>query len=375
MDVMAGGMGEDIIKRQYRYSFGGKLILALIIHTVISGCALAPGMRSPDTTAASSNDTSNDVSVYSIRDILSQAPVETRPEQIFSTKPVVGNYRIGPRDVLNIVVWNQPKLSTTSVAGDNTVLPGFTVEADGSFYYPFAGKVQAAGKTTDQVRSELVQRLAKVVKTPQISVTVASFGSKRIYVLGEVEKPRMIPLQGYPMSVMEAIALAGGLTETASSSRAYLLRNGKRIEIELGKMLKDGDISQNFTLQDGDVLQIPDNSSEKVYVLGAVRQPRSVTILGGRMSLSEALMEGGGMDPQAADAKNVYVIRGEGKRPKIYHLDMEQVDALILGERFPLQSRDVVYVATSGISNWNRVLNLLLPNIQSLFYIDALSRR
>jgi len=274
------------------------------------------------------------------------------------------------------MVWNYPQLiKAFSTAKDENLNTGIVVQEDGYIYFPYVGRLHVAGETTEQIRSQITAKLGNFVKTPQVSVNVAHYASRRLYVLGSVEEPKMIPLSAYPVTVLEAIALAGGLKETASRERAYLLRNGKRYVIPLSELLSQGKIKYNIQLQPDDVLQIPDNSNEKVFVLGAVRKPMAFRTAGENVSLSEVLAESGGLDPMSADASNVYVIRGNIKKARIYHLNMESADALLLGEQFLLQPRDVVYVATSGISDWNRVLTLLLPNIQTLFYMDSLSRR
>jgi len=336
---------------------------------LLTSCALSPGMGSPSTERDIEETSIGQVSVVPVRSALQKsAPMVQLPVKTEAGVPV---YHVGARDILHITVWNHPQLMAMAQNGEGM---GFQVQPDGNFFFPYAGKINAAGKTVDQIRIQLTQKLKAVVKTPQVSVSVSRYGSQRIYVLGAVENPRVVPLDGYTISLMEAIALSGGMTEHASGRKAYLLRKGQRFEIPLAALLNNGDIQHNVTLQDGDVLHVPDNRNEKVYVLGAVKQPRSVHFSDGSLSLSEALVEGGGLDALSADARNIYVIRNESGKARIYHLDMQNADALLLGEQFEMQPRDVIYVAATAVTQWNRVLNLIMPNIQSLFYLDALVR-
>ena len=345
-----------------------------ICQTLLVACSLAPGIRAPDDDSIKIDDIEHPA-LISIRETISQLPT-TLPEKV---KPLPDHtastvYRVGPRDVLQIIIWNHPKLLAAQGDKDGTAY-GFQVEQDGTFFFPYVGKLKASGKTTDEVRRELERKLSKAIKTPQISVAVSSYGSQRVYVLGEVNNPRLISLQGYPLTIMEAIANAGGFTEQASGSKAYLLRGGERINVSMSEILKKGRVQLNLQLKDGDVLHIPDNRSEKVYVTGEVLQPKSVNIVAGELSLSEALMESGGMNPVSADATNVYVIRADkNKKSQIYHLNMEEADALILGESFGLQSRDVIYVSTAKVTQWNRVLGLIMPSLQTLLFMDVLTR-
>lgn len=359
----------------------GKLLVLWVAMYLISlsGCAAVPGLKAPATVSASLSMDRDNITVTPIdSDILQQKSntKKIKPELLVSSAVPIKAYRVNSRDVLSIMVWNHPQLiKAFSATREDNLNSGITVQEDGHIYFPYAGRVAVAGKTTEEIRSLLTNKLTRYVKTPQVSVSVAYYASRRIYVLGEVEQPKMIALSAYPLTILEAIALAGGMKETASSERAYLLRNGKRYYIPISALLNQGKVEYNIHLQKDDVLHIPDNRNEKVFVLGAVRKPMAYRTSGGNVSLSEVLAESGGFDPTSADVSNIYVIRGDIKQPKIYHLDMESADALLLGEQFLLQPRDVVYVSNSGISNWNRFLTLILPNIQTLFYLDSINRR
>lgn len=347
------------------------MALGLVVFTLASGCALAPGFVEPGSQSVHVAN-GQDIPVISMRVALQQGvhtqkkPIPTQPPQIKTS-----TYKIGKRDLLAIIVWNH---STLGVSGEEAKPQVFEVGPNGRFFYPYAGTIVAEGKTVEELRRELTHKLVKYVKSPQVSVSIHKYQSRKIFVLGQVEQPGMVPLTGYPLTVLEAIAISGGLTESASHSAIYLTRDGVRYEIQLNQMLENGSISQNYPLKDGDILHIPDNSGEKVFVLGAVRQPDSVIIRSGRLTLSEAIAESGGVDQFAANPKHVYVIRGDFAKPTIYHLDLREVDALLLGDKFFLQARDVIYVSDSGITRWNKVLSLLLPNLQTIFYLDSLSR-
>ena len=310
------------------------------------------------------------VVVTPIRDAIAQKPREAY-KSTASNEKEWHSYRVGSRDVLRVTVWNHPQLM---VSAGSAEAMGFQVQTDGSFFFPYAGKIKASGRTLDEIRIQLTKRLRAVVKTPQVSVSVLRYGSQKLYVLGAVVKPGLLALDGYPITVMEAIARSGGMTEQASGRKAYILRNGQRIEVQMAALMQSGDIKQNLVLRSGDVLHIPDNRAEKVYVLGAVKQPKSVVMAGGDLTLSEALVDVGGLDPLAADARNVYVIRKDANKTRVYHLDMQYAESLLLGEQFFMQPRDVVYVASAKVTQWNRVLGQIMPSIQSLFYLDALAR-
>ncbi len=111
------------------------------------------------------------------------------------------DYVIGPEDVLGVVFWREPDLS-----GDVTVRP------DGRISVPVLGEIRAAGKRPDELQAELVSVATKYISEVNVVVIVRAINSRRIFVTGRVTTPGKYPLMG-ALSVMQSIALAGGLTE------------------------------------------------------------------------------------------------------------------------------------------------------------------
>jgi polysaccharide biosynthesis/export protein len=158
-------------------------------------------------------------------------------------------YLIGPEDALEISVWR-----------DDTLKAATLVRPDGGISFPLVGNVIVAGKTADQVRDELVQRLEKFIPEPVVTVSVVRVASYRIYVLGRVNKPGDFQT-GRNIDVLQALSIAGGMTPYASEDGIRIIRkvDGKSIAIPFlySRVRKDGDLSQNITLKSGDVLLVP----------------------------------------------------------------------------------------------------------------------
>jgi polysaccharide export outer membrane protein len=163
--------------------------------------------------------------------------------------PSPAAYVIGPEDALDISVWKDETLKTTSL-----------VRPDGGITFPLVGELVAAGKTTDQLREELKKRLEKYIPDAVVTVSVAHVASYRIYVLGRVNKPGDIAV-GRDIDVLQALALAGGLTPFAHEDDIRVVRkiDGRTttIPFRYSQVLKDGDLAQNVTLRSGDVLLVP----------------------------------------------------------------------------------------------------------------------
>ena len=290
------------------------------------------------------------------------------------------SYRIGPRDVLNVLVWDHPELSNPMGNFQDIEAMGRLVREDGTIFFPYAGVLQVAGKTAEQVRRELTEALRPFIQSPQVDVRVVAFRNQRVYITGEVAQPGVLPVNDVPMTVLDAINRAGGLTEFSDRRRAVLTREGERREIDLLALFNDG--RGNMLLRDGDVLFIPQNVHNKVFVMGEVNEQMSVLMNTGELTLAEAISEAEGLDLGTANTKAVYVIRAPGPlesalaqqegSPVIYHLDMARAPALLLAEGFRLEPRDVVYVSSTGVVRWNRVIAQILPTVSTLFQTQLL---
>lgn len=292
-------------------------------------------------------------------------------------------YRVGPRDILNITVWDHPELTIPAGEFRSAESAGNVVGEDGTFFYPYVGVVQAADRTVEDIREELTVKLSKYIEFVQLDVRVASYRSQRVYVVGEVTNPGIQLVKDIPLTVLEAINNAGGVTSEADLRNIILTRNDKTYSINLLSLYEGGDVTQNVLLQHGDVLNVPDSALNKVFVLGetnhfvaggAIGRSRSLVMNKARMTLTEALSEAGGFDQETSDPARIFVFRGGLGKPEIYHLDAKSPDALLLADRFPLQPRDVIYVDRAEGIRWNQIIGQIQPTINLLNAFDGALR-
>jgi polysaccharide biosynthesis/export protein len=185
--------------------------------------------------------------------LLAQAVVEAASSTSVDRKPaaaLVEDYVIGVDDVLAISVWKEPDLSRT--------LP---VRPDGKITLPLLGDVSAAGKTAGQLQRELHDNLASFMAVPEVAVIVQEVKSRKFNIVGQVAKPGSYPLSE-PMTVLDAIAAAGGLGIYAKSNAIYVLRmrpDGSSVQLPFRykQVLKGTNLSQNVTLQPRDTVVVP----------------------------------------------------------------------------------------------------------------------
>ena len=156
-------------------------------------------------------------------------------------------YRIGKEDVLDVSVWRDPDLSRT--------LP---VRPDGFITLPMVGEVQAEGRTTVELEQDIARRLQKYIQSPRVTVMVREVNSARVYVTGEVQKPGAFPLRGQ-VTVLQALAMAGGLTEFADRDGMMVIRanNGPHISVRYSDLIDRRAQGADFPLQPGDTVVVP----------------------------------------------------------------------------------------------------------------------
>lgn len=282
-------------------------------------------------------------------------------------------YRVGPGDVLTITVWEHPELTIPAGSFRTAAEGGNEVKADGTVFYPYAGELQVNGLTTAEIKAQLEQKLASVIKRPQVDVRVADFRSQRVYVSGAVRQPGVVPVTKIPLTLIDAIEQLGGLANNASWGDIQLTRNGETQSISLRSLYETGAWSENLLLQHGDLIHVPRNDADKVFVLGEVNRPQGILMSRTGTSLAEALASANGINENRADGRGIYVLRNTGVsrdedgmpvyNATIYHLNAASAVGFMLADKFTLSPRDIVYVSPAPITRWNRFLSQLLPSI------------
>ena len=282
-------------------------------------------------------------------------------------------YEIGPGDILSIVVWDHPELNLpdmmTSVDGTNgaaSVSPGYTVDTNGFIQYAYIGPLKVSGMSEMGVRDALAVKLARYVRDPQITVRIQTYRSKRVYLDGEIKTPGVEVLNDRPMTLPEAINRAGGFTSNSDRSHVAVTRGDHTVMVDLPDMIRKGFNPDRIMLRDGDLVRVYAQSDSKVFVVGEVERPGGVTFVNGHMTLNAALGNAGGIAQASADASQVYVVRGRDTgKPVVFHLNASSATAMAMADAFELKPNDVVFVDTSSLVKWSRVISLILPTTQA----------
>ena len=262
-------------------------------------------------------------------------------------------YILGPADSISLDLTDTDDL-------DNTYL----IDEYGMIDLPFIGKIKIADLTLNEAQNILMEVIDNYYKNPDIQLKIEAFNSSKIHIVGAVRNQITINLDQKPIKLIEAAIQANFNPSAADKlfgTKGFLRRDGRVYKINLTNAFKSSDEKENFYLKKNDVIFI-DRNSDSIHVFGEVLKP-GVYYPNLDYSLTE-LISTSGLNQLTANAKKIYVIRETHNaflEIDIFKLDVRNPVNLIVGKKFMLQEKDIVFVPPSEIVKWNRIISLLLP--------------
>jgi polysaccharide export outer membrane protein len=213
---------------------------------VLAGVLLLCGVSSARAQAQTDTQTQGTVPAQPPAAVARNA---TPPADLPTGVPLPPDYLIGIDDVLTVFFWREKDLT-----GDVTVRP------DGRITIPLLNDITAVGLTPDQLRTQVTQLADKFVQDPTVTIVVKQINSRKVFITGQIAKPGPYPLQG-PLTVMQLIAMAGGVHEFADQDKITILRveGGKPLSIPFNyeQVKKRKNLQQNILLKPGDTIIVP----------------------------------------------------------------------------------------------------------------------
>lgn len=315
---------------------------------------------SPPTATSVNPETFPQAAPESLSRITPDVPPPVSENRTFVTVDGVTQYRIGPGDLLEVFITKGPTQDKLQAL----------VRANGRISVSFA-EVNVDGLTADQAAEEIARKLSVYFVNPQVDVQVKEFNSKKVSVLGAIgAAPRggvgTVPLTGRT-TLLEVIARAGGLAPTASLERVRVTReSGKAYTVNMFRYIEEGDLSQDFIMDAGDVVFVPERvpgEERRVYLLGEVKTPGPVPFFP-TLTLGQLMAQVGGWNDGAL-FEEARIIRGDPKSPEIIAIDLGRL--VLDGDRRIdqlLRPNDVVFIPRTRIANWNAFLAQLRPTLE-----------
>ena len=335
------------------------------------------------------------IRVIDVDDTVTRQLQERRSQLLFSDVfpgAPTSDQIVQPGDVLDISVWEAPptvlfssgsgsaslsqrdSVSGSGTTSNVTTLPQQMVDAGGTIYVPFAGPIAVAGKTLPQIEAEITRQLARKANRPQVLARLAANNTAYVTIVGEVANSTRMSLTPRGEHLLDALAAAGGTRQAIGKITLQLTRGSTVHSLPLDTIIRDP--RQNIALQPGDVVT-------------ALYQPLSFTALGATgkndevnfeakgISLAQALARAGALLESRSNAEGVFIFRLESpavagtttaaspaeQTPVIYHIDFKDPRALFLVQTFPMENKDVLYVANAPAAQLQKFLNLLVSTI------------
>ncbi|MDR7017295.1 polysaccharide biosynthesis/export family protein [Acinetobacter sp. 3657] len=360
-----------------------QLFSILTISIAATSCAVTSGLQTHDipTEGVYTTDLGTTVNVIKIdqENLVAVQPAQIDYQQdykaLFQKQPT--GYRLSSGDVLSIQLWAYPEITppTTTISNEQAVQAlGYPIDASGYIQLPLVGRYKAAGKSLAQLNTELRGQFARYVKTPDVIVRVLSYQGQRYSVQGSVLRGGQFYLNDQPTSIYTALGMAGGINDKGANTYIQLIRNGRTHDLNTIELEKAGYSLHKLLIQPNDTIYVSTKENQKIYVMGESGKNQALPMRDQGMTLSDALGESLGINPNSASASRIYVLRSNpnDRSTALYHMNLMSLGDFGLANQFKLHSNDIVYVDATGLTRWQRVINQVIPFSNALYNIDRL---
>lgn len=283
----------------------------------------------------------------------------TSPEgQVADSQPVAvpDTHVLGPEDVIRITVLGEPELTSEQV-----------IDPSGLINVPLVGQMEVGRLTGEEARMKITLALSKYLVDPKVQLTFARIRNPKVYVLGSVQRPGLHEFR-LGERIMEAIAQGGSFREDGDLRNATLTRKGsdESIPLNLHKLFFEGDMSHNILLEDGDTIYIPEDITNKFYVLGEVMRPGSYK-LKDNLNVVDAVSIAGG-PRERASLQDTFIIRGDPRNAERIKIDLNKlVKTGDVGQNMLLKPGDVIFVAETSKPNWRDIASILSAVVNTTY--------
>lgn len=364
------------------------LIGAVII---LSGCSMiSAGGPSPGAVNAGRGQpvSGSEIRIVDVDDKIARQIIAANRHALFSESLGEGrpaDMVANRGDVLDIMIWESPPAALFSSSASDTrnqsgtlargaTFPEQMVNSAGEISIPFAGTLQVAGRTTQQIQQEIVSRLNGKAHQPQVVVRITHNATSNVTVVGDVASSTRLALTAKGERLLDALAAAGGVKQPVSKMTVQVSRAGRIASLPLETIIRDP--HQNIVLQPNDVITAI-FQAYSFTALGATGQNAEIPFEGTGITLAQALGRVGGLQDQRANVRGVFLFRLEdpsniapdgqgevrttpdGKVPVIYRIDMTNPATFFVAQSFSVQDKDILYVSNAPLADLQKFVNII----------------
>jgi polysaccharide export outer membrane protein len=293
---------------------------------------------------------------------------------------------VGPGDLLSVGIYEVGVSLFASSAYSGGVVdpsaraqtfPEVIVARDGTITLPYVGRLNVSGHSTTEIEAMIVRGLKGKSQSPQALVAIKQNISSTVYVAGDVHQPGRYNLTLQSERLLDAIALAGGATNSAEDTVVRFNRGNQFIEERLGRIRAGA--ADDLMLIPGDRVELLKRPRSFIS-LGATGKVEQTDFATGEVSLAEAVARAGGPTDAVADPSAVFLFRydpampGGAERPIIYRLNMLQPASYFLSQRFAVRDKDVIYIANAAANRPAKMVNIINQLFAPFVTARALTR-
>lgn len=304
---------------------------------------------------------------------------------------------IGTGDTLLVTIYEAPPatlfgaggMEAASLAGSPqraSTLPELQVTNSGTIDVPFAGRIQAAGRSPAQLAGDIKARLTGKAHDPQVVVNIAQNAASTVTVVGEVAKSTLLPLTPKGERLLDALAAGGGTREAVDKVSVQVTRGNVVAGMPLQDVIRDP--RQNIFLRPGDVVTAF-YQSHSFTVLGAAGKNEEIKFETQGITLAQALGRIGGVRDDRANPRGVFIFRledpsvldqdaaksvqltPEGKIPVIYRINLRDPVTFFAAQHFAMRDRDVVYVTSAPSADLQKFVNIIGTAVYPIVTVKA----
>lgn len=350
------------------------LSMAVVLQACSNSTSFMPASGPSSAELMSTNERNPNIRIIDVNAqnyLFYSQPVLDSTSQQF-TPLVKPSLRLGAGDSVQISIWEAPPavlfgvMSTEGlgVSGGSLNMPEQMISDQGRLTVPFVGRIQASGRTLDQIQQTIQQGLSKIANQPQVIARLSQNNSNTITLIAD-RKSTIIPLTAKGERLLDIVPNVADLKLLKSTS--FLLERGhERLRIRANEISRS--TWTNVYLYPGDVVRVMQDQYE-VTVLGATNSNTVLNYGDNGLSISEVLAKTYGLNDFRANAKGVYVFRNhlepimsqnfEQKVSDVLRFDLTSAEGLLLAQKFQLKNKDMLYVSNSGGSELQKFLSII----------------
>ncbi|MDK3019458.1 polysaccharide biosynthesis/export family protein [Pseudodonghicola sp. IC7] len=361
----------------------------LAVLALLAACALPRVGPNKREIFAGSVQREGDAFVVSVNDRVTRATAVTPAlgfSRSFVSAGLLTSDAIRPGDVLGLTIWENVDDGLLANQGTNaTVLDEVQVDSAGYIFVPYAGRLRASGRTPDELRETITQRLQDQTPDPQVQVRRVAGDGSTVSLAGSVGAPGVYPIERPTRTLSAMLSRAGGLTIRPGVAQVTVNRGDQRGKIWYQDLYDNP--SLDIALRSGDRILVEEDT-RAFTALGATSQQARVPFETQQLSALEAIAQVGGLISTSSDPTGVFIFRNEpaeianqvlgrddlqGAQRMVYVLNLTEPNGMFVARDFVVRDDDTLYVTEAPYAQWTKTISLIAGSITPVASVQSLA--